>query len=273
MPLDFTYPHIAWDNLLAGATYTVTAGIDNAAAPFSNAFNGMMSSIANPQADANGVFAVTINISNQQIGFNTLGFGVEAWGGISQANLLIIGGSRHNAANQHWTGGTITVNGANAHAMVEPSNQSILIPFANGYAQNTVTLSITGLQPNQAFIIPELFYGNTLQMPYPELGIDPTADIADFSTFKSVSGMRYDYTHFVKWSERVHWKYIDTGMAGFIEWFRENSLEKMAPFWWIYNPESQPRPIFVKHINKSARMPYQQAAWRDFSLNLEEVLL
>jgi len=273
MLFDTTLPIIAWKNLFEGATYTIVAGAENPSMPFANAFNGMMSSIAVPTADANGVFQANISLAQTNTGFSSLPFGREPFAGVDAATCLIVGGSRHNPANQHWTGGSITINGVETRALLEPSNMSVLMPFNTAHTTQTVTFRIDGLQANQPIFIPELFYGGILQMPAPEYGFDPTADHVNITSFHAVSGARYDYVHHIKQNLTPSWQFIDPSLAYFIETFRETVLEQMAPFWWIYNPYGTPQPVFMKHIAPTAPMPFKQAYFRNFQLKLEEVLL
>jgi len=274
MMLDLTQPHIAWHNLLKNApSYTIQAGTESIAAPLSNAWNGMISSVALLTADASGTFRAQINIVGGNVPYGSQPYGTGPYGGIDVATALIVGASRHQSASQHWQGGTITINGSEVFPMYTAANKSAIYPFATAQSTTTVTFEISALAANQTIMIPELFYGAPLQMPPLELGFDPENDTVDFTTFRAVSGFRYDMPHSIKWMDRPRWTGIDSNLASFINMFREGTIETMTPFWWVFSPDAQPNPIYVKHIGKTAPMPYTHSIYRKFQMQLEEVLL
>ena len=79
-------PIIAYNNLLAGSTYTMLQGIDEASAPLSNSWIWDMARPAFPRADSNGVLSFSVTLSSG------IGYGVDSSGNyVSYGGILPYG--------------------------------------------------------------------------------------------------------------------------------------------------------------------------------------
>jgi len=189
------YPIIAYNNLLRGTGYTVLAGTDEPAAPLSDAWSWDMSRPALPRADANGTLSFSVNTPTG------VGYGVDAngvfssygaatnYGGKVVAQAMILGAARNNPGGFRFSGGTLTVlaDGVQifSQTIYAPQNASAFYRLPTHAAATAYTINITGLAPNATVRMPELYIGNSLQMPALELGYDWYGENVQPTSFKA----------------------------------------------------------------------------------------
>lgn len=152
----------------------------------------------------------------------------------------------------------------------QTANASELIQFQPVNAVR-VTLTLFGLPLN--VVLPEIFLGHAIKMPFLEMGFDPYHEVSTGQAFVSESGREYPQLRYRKMELSPRWSYLEKSRWTALDTFREAALELKAPFYFSWMPNSRPlETYFVRNTAKSAPMPYVNAQYRSLALQLVEVL-
>lgn len=224
------------------------------------------------------------------------GFGVQPFGNIGMGgydalpelvNCLIFGAARHDVVGLRsvpsrfrivaesgcgdggfgWGGfgGSVLDKMDNS-----PANASLIAQFQPVNAVR-VTVTLWGLPATS--VIPELFLGNALKLPFLELGFDPYHEVSTGQNFLAESGREYPQLRYRKMELSPKWSYVEKTLWADVAGLIEAALELKNPVWFAWSPASKPLETYLMRNNaKSAPFPYVNAMYRSWSLQLVEVL-
>jgi len=274
-------PIIAYDNLLQGNVYTMLAGIDEPSSPLSNAWLWDMSRPALPVADANGILSFSVDTpTGVGFGKNALGFtpfGQGGFGGLKVADTFILGASRNLPAGYRFTSGHLQVLADGVEVLSQtiynPINTSVIYQLADHSAASKYTITISMLTPNATAVLPEIFIGKSLTMPYVEYGFDEYGEVFAGSNFKAESGREYRSVRYRRLEQKPRWKHIEQSKAINIRAFIESALESAQPFWFAWAPASHSNAVYMmRHKGDTVKMPLSVGMRFDFALDLIEAI-
>lgn len=266
------YPIIAYDNWLAAATFTFTAGTDNTAAPFEYVANDDLTSPALPTSAG---ALVTIEISIPVASAVATG-----------AQVFITGAARYDSVGyktatgsfsiDYWNGAWVALKTSTALSATDTSTiyklaAHTLVADGGVYKYR---LNYTGLAVDSTVTIPELFLGPVLEMPPVDFGYDEYNDVTVGEKFVSISGRKYKTAHYTHITAHPVWSVIsrDTYDEAIME-FRDEVLEHCESLWWAWQPDTSPNSCYLM-ANKTSSVPFpiKSPVHRSFSLDLEESL-
>lgn len=297
------YPIIAYDNWLAAATFTFTAGTDNTAAPFEYVANDDLTSPALPTS-AGALLTVEVGIpiislvADPSIVDQILmqdGFALLQENGdniltetnyAAGAQVFITGAARYDSVGYKTATGSFSIdywNGAwtalKSSTALSDQDTSTIYKLA---AHTLVTtngvykyrLKYTGLAIDSTVTIPELFLGPALEMPPVDFGYDEYNDVTVGEKFVSISGRKYKTAHYTHITAHPVWSVIsrDTYDEAIME-FRDEVLERCESLWWAWQPDTSPNSCYLMaNKTSSVSFPIKSPVHRSFSLDLEESL-
>jgi len=277
-------PIIAYDNILTGPNYTMLLGVDEPSAPLSDAWTWDMSRPALPRADANGVLSFSVSLSSG------LGYGVDSsgnyvsygqiipYGGVPDADILILGAARNNPSGKRFTGGSLQILAdaveVFSQTIYSPSNASTVYQMTPHTAPSTYTITISGLVADATVSLPELFIGKALAMPFLDYGLDAYPETYTSTTFKASTGREIRSRRFVRIEQTLKWSYIDSVKRNELRSFIESALENLQPFFFAAFPDTAPSDCYMGiHTGNNAPMPLGAAMYvTHFSIKFQEQL-
>ena len=134
-------------------------------------------------------------------------------------------------------------------------------------------LTITGLAPGSPFLLPELFLGPRLDMPFVDYNYDPYIEKFKGNVFEAESGRQFVTLHYRRLELKPSWSMVPTVKSVEVDVFREDHLELRKPFWYAWRPDTTPLECYMmRHKAESATMPIKTAVHRSFKLDLIEAL-
>jgi len=264
-------PMLCWKNLLVGSTYAITSGAEDVTAPLSNAWNADTLRAARVTADASGVFSAVVNPSFLDVAYNGGGFDhlpYAMWG----IDAIVIGANRHDSAGFRTSGLTWSFAGE-SFVDIYPENKSFIIAKTIPLAANMLQITLSGAAANQMIVLPELFAGQAIQMPFIDLGFDPYDERSNATSFKSESGREYLSLRYRRLEMKPNWSLVPLDVWGVIDLMREKTLELRSPFWFAWASQSRPHECYlVRHNGANASFPIHSPLYRSLSLNMVEVI-
>lgn len=281
-------PVLAYDNLFtqAGSSLTpVTGAYLSGHAADNNFANPLM--MHTPAGVMKLVWTPANSIYQYGLGLGTpIGFG----GYIAAPNPVsccILAASRHESAGYRTPPSRVRIFAESGYGQddyglggcggsvvdklaTSAANASELIQFQ---PVNAVRVSITMWGLPAISVLPEIFLGQALKMPYLEMGFDPYHEVSTGQSFLSESGREYPQLRYRKMELTPRWSYLEQARWQALDVFREQALELKAPFYFSWMPNTRPtETYFVRNNAKAAPMPYVNAQYRSLSLSLVEVL-
>lgn len=122
-------------------------------------------------------------------------------------------------------------------------------------------------------VIPELFLGRTLTMPYLDYGYDPYNEVAANTLFVAESGREYARLRYRRVELSPSWSMIETALWAAVDNFRKRALETRQAFWFAWAPDSARTQVYlVRHTGNGAPFPMHSAKHRSLKLTLQEVI-
>lgn len=265
-------PVICWNNLLAGATYTVAAGTELAGALASDMANGDTLRPAQIEADANGVVEVVFDTPGS-IGYGDMPFGFGPFGGVWQIEAIVLGANRHQSAGWRTEGLTWSVQNQTIKDIWAGSEAVIIRPDTPIDPGAQITVRATGAAPQQPVTIPELYVGPVIEMPYLDLGYDPYNEVTSAGAFRTESGREYLAIRYRRLELAPKWSVVPESLWAELDNLREEVFEQRRTFWFAWAPLSASTEVYlVRHSRPSAPMPVKSAIHRSMSLKLVEAI-
>ncbi|MBA4381047.1 MAG: hypothetical protein C0406_00635 [Sideroxydans sp.] len=273
---DLDQPIIAWENLLQGATTNVVAGTISVDTPISCLYDGDL--LRPCYFTPNGAGQVIIEIIPT-----------------SPISCAILGSTRNDAAG-FIAGATQVVFEAESICGFGTYAYGS-VPFGayrfGGNYTETITHDLTGAPASRllrfmptcttlrlifsgvvgALVLPQLWVGNPLAMPWLNLNYDPYQEVVGTAAFEAESGREYSRLRYRRIELDPSWDMIERADWPLIDDFREGALELRKPFWFAWMPNTEPTKVFlVKHVAQTAPFPIKSAKHRSFALKLKEVV-
>lgn len=279
--IDSNEPRICYENLLQGDGYTILLGEDDTAAPLSNAWLWDMSRIAMPRADANGVLSFTVNtpagvgFGMDDFGFTPFGHG--SFGGKVLADVLILGASRNSPGGFRFTGGNLQVLADGVEVfnrpIYEPINTSVIYSLTEHTAASTYSIIISGLSAEATVLLPEIYIGPSLLMPYIDQPFNANGEHAKRTVNEYATGRIKTANRFRRMEMNPKWSDIELAQQFEIHKWLENSWEAGELMWWAWSPQSKPTAVYMgRHHSDKAPMPFQTGMYADFAMKFVEAL-
>jgi len=132
-------------------------------------------------------------------------------------------------------------------------------------------ITFAGLPVLSDAIVPEIYLGTAMVMPFVELGWDPYHEVSGVKSFETEKGRIHEQLFYRRLELDPQWQYLVQAEWTQVEEFREVALERRVPFWLLWKPDSAPTECYLmRNRPPSAKMPYQTQAHRSFGLNLVE---
>jgi hypothetical protein len=257
--------------------------------------NGADNNFANPliMKPAAGVVKIIWQPANTQYqnGFGVSRNGYGSYGGYIAApnavSCFILAASRHESAGYRTPPSRVRIFAESGYGQdgcglgcyggsvvdkltTSAANASELIQFQ---PVNAVRVSLWMWGLPAIAVLPEIFLGQALKMPYLEMGFDPYHEVSTGQSFLSESGREYPQLRYRKMELNPRWSYLEQARWQALDLFREQALELKAPFYFSWMPNTRPtETYFVRNNAKAAPMPYVNAQYRSLSLSLVEVL-
>jgi hypothetical protein len=282
-------PIIAYDNQLVTGrtTYTFTAGADGTGSPLSGALLQKNPQISILRADANGTIQIEFD-TPPDYPYGQGPHGIGYLGGFGSPQALLFGAHRHDPARQRFADGNVQLEymdvsgwvtllpAENILANVDQVSLHLLdyhTPDLVNDASYKYRLTITGLAANADVVLPYLFLGPVLTMPYMELGFDPNQEATGGTSFKGGSGAVYENTVWRKKKSHPAWHLtISNDKADEIYLFQEH-LELKRHYYFFWAPQTRPfEGYLMRHAGKEIKQPMGAGMWRSWTLPQEEVV-
>lgn len=150
------------------------------------------------------------------------------------------------------------------------SNTSLILMFQRVNAVR-MTLTLFGM-PSVAYI-PELILGNSIKMPYLELGYDTAHEVTSGQVFLAESGREYPQLRYRKMELSPRWSYLTKSDWAAVTNLIENAFNMKKIIWWAWSPKTCSTEIYQMRNNaKSTPFPMVNAQYKSLSLQLVEVL-
>lgn len=283
-------PLVAYQNeLQQGGTLTLTVGTEVVGFPLINAFDKNILSLCKVTPVAGVVELNYVPPYNlYQNGFGVGGFGLIGFGGYIQTPIpmscLILGGARHSADGERTVplntlisvaqtvGGALTqVVNSNATALdVAAGSKCYLfdqVQVANATIRLTFDPALTEI------VLPELFFGDTLRLPFADFGFDPYHEVTYGTTFVSESGREYPQVRYRRTELTPKFSNIERAKWDAVDLFRENVTEVRAPFWFAWSPMTLPNETYLmREDGKDLAFPIAHTNYRNLTPKFVEVL-
>lgn len=267
------YPIIAYDNVMSTASVVLRKGELDSASSLDRLWDGDLLRPTFFQPDA----ALKVELELRPV---------------SSINCCVLGADRNDSAGQLVGVGGVTMTsfstgygygaggyGASGYGgfdQISTQNFTITTTQTSKLLRFNTTCSLlvvsfTGCDSRVA--IPEIFIGESIEMPLVEYGYDPYNEITNVSLFTAESGREYARLRYRRVELNPQWGHIPQSMWDTIDTFRERAIELRAPFWFAWSPTTYPDKIyFVRHVDAGAPFPIQRALSRKFALKLQEVI-
>jgi len=144
--------------------------------------------------------------------------------------------------------------------------------FSNFYAYQ-YRMTISGLMASSDIIVPEIFLGPRLEMPFIDLSYDPYNEVAKATTFEAENGRINEQLRYRRVELRPKWSHLIQSEYTAVDVFREAHLERRIPFWFAWQPDTSKEECYMmRNRAKSARMPFITQIHRSFNLDLVEAI-
>jgi hypothetical protein len=144
--------------------------------------------------------------------------------------------------------------------------------FSNFYAYQ-YRMTISGLTASSDIIVPEIFLGPRMDMPFIDLPYDPYNEVSKASTFEAENGRINEQLRYRRVELRPKWSHLIQSEYTAVDTFREAHLEKRIPFWFAWQPDTSKEECYMmRHRAKSARLPFITQIHRSFGLDLVEAI-
>lgn len=162
----------------------------------------------------------------------------------------------------------LAVNDATQH----PSIGSAIYPFTRTSAKRA-RIKLSGFEPGAQVVLPELYLGDVIDMPYLNLGFDPYPEVSQGPEFTPETGRTYPAVRYRRLEIAPSWSRIEPVLHSAIDVFRETAIENKQPWWWAWSPDSLPGECYlVRHKDSKAAFPFVTGIHRDFKLALVEAI-
>jgi len=268
-------PLIGWLNLAKNAQATVTVGTIRYGSNLNDAFEPTPDMPAVLECDAAGEVHIQFTPDFRDKGWGNFRWGLEPLLGYT-VDALIIGASRHDAAGFHFESGAISLFADTTQILntkfYAPKNESALFIIDPHTRGSIYTLKLTGFPPNATVVVPLLFMGSTLRMPYLNFGYDTYPDKSHGEMVEYSAGNTWHINNFLRIEAKPRWDGIYDELWSSIDAFREFVTEKNEPFWWCAMPASEAWRCYLVKQKGDIHFPIRDGFKRPLSLHLIEVL-
>lgn len=224
-------------------------------------------------------------------GFGIQLFGQYGFGGYlptpREVNCLVLGAARQDSVGARtvptryrvWAESGFGTGGFGAggaggevidYAEAHASNASVWRGFRSVQASR-VTVWMWGL-PADA-VVPELFIGRAVTMPYLDFGFDPQNEVAYGPSFLSEGGREYLQQRYARMEFSPRWAAIDKELWADIDDLRSHAFRPGRPVWFAAMPQSAPdQTYYLRQGDKQTPFPMSSQKARSLSLKLVEAL-
>jgi hypothetical protein len=281
-------PIIAYyNNLIASrTTYTFTAGSDGIGSPLSGALLQKNPQISILRTDANGQVQIEFDTAPEYL-YGQGPHGIGYLGGFASPQALILGAHRHDPSRERFADGIVQLEYYDAGSWVTLLPAEDILANINQVSLHLLDyhtpdlvggvykyrLTISGLSADADIVLPHLFLGPLLTLPYIDLGFDPQQEATGGTEFPGGAGAVYENTRWRKKKSAPSWtEAISDDQADEIYFFLEH-LEEKLHYYWFWAPETRPfEGYLMRHTGKEIKMPIRRGMYRSWKLPQEEVV-
>lgn len=279
-------PIIAYDNWLVTGSYALQIGRERADLPIGKAFDADLLKPAEVYPVAGVLQFSCAKIANVYMrSFGVGRFGEFGFGGFLPAQatrqmVLVLGASRQDSAGFRSVPVRVVVTAydANATATVVldsivsgASNRSIIYKLASCIGALRFEVRLEGL-PSVA-LLPHIFLGEAVELPYLEMGFDPYNDVFYGSTFLAESGREYPQLRYLRMELNPRWSYLGREFWQDLYLLKEMNIEQRRPFWFAWMPDTAPSETYLmREDGKALALPFVSANHRSLAMKLVEAL-